>query len=474
MLLDADLHVDAVVAPERVRVLRRSPLGTGPVLFWMQRAQRTVDNPALELALALGARWDRPVFVLCAIDAHESGLSERTALFMLQGLRDVGARLRERGVGFACAQGDTVDVVTAAAAGAAAIVTERAYLRHEVAWRDAVADRSPVSVVEVESEVVVPVALAAQKAVYAARSLRPALSRLADGFALPSPVVDVARPWPSEAAVPPLPGRDVTALLHDGAALLPRLGLAGTAGRVDGWYEGGEVRAERTLDAFIRERLPGYAEHRRVPHEGSVSRLGMHLRFGQIAPGRVLRAVRRSVDGVPAEAREAFVEELLVRRELAVNFVAFTPGYDTYASALPAWAQATLAAHRDDPREHRYDRDALAAGHTHDPYWNAAMTEMRETGYLHNHMRMYWGKKILEWSATPEAAYATALALNDGYLLDGRDPNSYAGVGWVFGLHDRPWFERAIFGTVRYMNANGLRRKSQPDAYVRMVQERIG
>ena len=474
MHLDLDLHVDAVVAPERVRLRRRSPVGDGPVLLWMQRAQRTVDNPALELAVALGARWDRPVLVLCVIDPRESGLSERTALFMLQGLRDVGARLRERGVGFSCAFGDMVEVVTAAATGAAALVTERAYLRHEVAWRDAVAARSPVSVVEVESEVVVPVELAASKAVYAARSLRPALARLADGFTLATPVVDVARPWSAEAAVARLPGRDVTASLQGSAGLLARLGLAGTARRVDAWYEGGEVRAERTLAEFIRERLPRYVEHRRVPHLASVSRLGMHLRFGQIAPTRVLRAVRRSAADVPAEARDAFVEEVLVRRELAVNFVAFTPGYDAYTSALPAWAQATLAAHRGDPREHRYDRDALAAGHTHDPYWNAAMAEMRETGYLHNHMRMYWGKKILEWSATPESAYDTALALNDGYLLDGRDPNSYAGVGWVFGLHDRPWFERAIFGTVRYMNANGLRRKSQPDAYVRMVQERIG
>jgi deoxyribodipyrimidine photo-lyase len=474
MLTPDDLRVDAVVAPERCQVVRSGPLGPGPVLLWMQRAQRTLDNAALEGALALGARWDRPVRVLCVVDPGESGLSERTALFMLQGLRDVRARLRERGVGFACVVGETAAVVAAEAHGAAALVTERAYLRFERAWRTEVAQRTDVAMIEVEGDVVVPVDVAAPKAVSAARSLRPALTRLADGFLAPCPVVAVARPWPGAGldARASRAGDDVTAALDAPREILGRLGLGG-AGPVDAWYEGGEAAAERRLAHFVEGRLEHYAADRRRFHVDSVSRLGMHLRFGQIGVARVLRAARAAARRVPAEALASFWEELLVRRELAVNFVAFTPGYDRYETAVPAWARTTLAEHAADPRPHRYDRAGLAAGETHDPYWNAAMEEMRETGYLHNHMRMYWGKKILEWSASPEEAYAAARDLNDAYLLDGRDPNSYAGVGWVFGLHDRPWFAREIFGTVRYMNANGLRRKSDPEAYVAMVRSRV-
>ncbi len=462
---ESELRVDAVVSSDRVRVVRRAPLGPGPVLYWLQRAQRAEENAALELALALARRWERGVRVLCVVDADEAGMSERTALFALQGLRDVRDALRVRGVPFTCTFGDTVDVVRSAASRAAALVTERAYLRPDRAWRSAVAEGTTTSIVEVEGDVIVPVDIAATRAAYAARSLRPTLMRLADGYVRPLPVVATPIVVPEAGEPSQLLAVDVTNALDDPAALLSRLAPGG-ARRADAWYVGGASRAREALDHFIEEHLDRYVEDRRHAHLARVSRLGMYLRFGQIAPSLVLRAVRAADRVGGAEERDAFVEELLVRRELAANYVTFTPGYDSY-DALPAWSRATLAAHAGDVREHQYDRADFEAGETHDPYWNAAMAEMRESGYLHNHMRMYWGKKILEWSPTPEEAYATALALNDAYLLDGRDPNSYANVGWIFGLHDRPWFERPVFGTVRYMNANGLRRKTDPDAYVR-------
>ena len=174
-----------------------------------------------------------------------------------------------------------------------------------------------------------------------------------------------------------------------------------------------------------------------------------------------------------ATDKEAFLEELVVRRELAFNHVWHCRDYDRYA-CLPRWARDTLAAHGDDPRPARYTRAELEAAATGDRYWNAAMLEMTRTGYMHNYMRMYWGKKILEWSNTPEYAFATTLALNNRYLLDGRDPNSYAGVAWVYGLHDRPWQERAVFGKVRSMTAGGLERKFDIDAYVRWTQSLEG
>ena len=181
----------------------------------------------------------------------------------------------------------------------------------------------------------------------------------------------------------------------------------------------------------------------------------------------------RGASAASDEDKAAFLEELVVRRELAVNFVYYADDYDKYA-CLPDWARKTLADHRDDDRPHRYTRQELENADTHDRYWNAAMTEMLATGYMHNYMRMYWGKKILEWSNTPEYAYRTALYLNNKYFLDGRDANSYAGVAWLFGLHDQAWAEREIYGKVRYMSAGGLESKFDIDAYVRRVHTLAG
>ncbi len=214
---------------------------------------------------------------------------------------------------------------------------------------------------------------------------------------------------------------------------------------------------------------PAASALRNQPHRDAGSRLSPYLHFGQISPLTV--ALRVDAAGhASREDRDAVLEELLVRRELAVNFVHHAPeDYDRYRG-LPGWARRTLAAHRDDPRPHRYSRRELEEARTHDRVWNAAMREMRHTGYLHNHLRMYWGKKILEWCNTPEYAHRVALELNDRWFLDGRDPSSYANVGWLFGLHDRPWPERRVYGTVRSMSAAGLARKTDPDAYVARVE----
>ncbi|HKJ87621.1 MAG TPA: deoxyribodipyrimidine photolyase, partial [Gammaproteobacteria bacterium] len=190
------------------------------------------------------------------------------------------------------------------------------------------------------------------------------------------------------------------------------------------------------------------------------------LHFGQIGALEAARAVHQA--GAPEGDREAFLEQLIVRRELAFNHAWFNPDYDRYAG-LPAWARRTLADHAGDPRRPCYGPERLEAAETGDPYWNAAMTDMRERGFLPNYLRMYWGKKILEWVAGPEEAFFTVLSLNNRYFLDGRDANAYANVGWCFGLHDRGWPERPVFGKVRYMNARGLRRKFPIDRYVQRV-----
>ncbi len=470
------LTVPELTPKERVRV-RRAADGPnpGPVVYWMQQAQRAGDNPALEHALALAARWDRPACVVIGLDAQYPGASERSFVFMLEGLRDVRDALAERGIGFACRLGAPDEVALAAARGAAALVCDRGYLRHQRAWRARVASEAPCGVVEVEGEAIVPVEAASGKAEYMALTLRPKVQRLLERFAALPSAVAVARPWPADTA-PPGEGSGVEAELDDPHALVHRLAVDGAARSVSVFFRGGESQAAAALRRLTDRVLDSYGVDRNQPQRDAVSYLGMHLHFGQVSPVRVLRTVMdaardRDRDSA-ARSRDAFVEELVVRRELAINHAWFEPAYDRY-EALPEWARKTLAKHARDERERVYDPATLEAGETDDPYWNAAMLEMRATGYMHNYMRMYWGKRILAWSSEPEAAFELTRTLNDRYFLDGRDPNSYAGVAWVYGRHDRPWPERPVFGTVRSMVAAGLRRKCDPDAYVAKVERRV-
>ena len=228
---------------------------------------------------------------------------------------------------------------------------------------------------------------------------------------------------------------------------------------------GGASEGKRLLDTFIRDKLPRYAGQANDPGEDLSSGLSPYLHFGQISPLEVMAALRDE----SGENRDAFVEELTVRRELSMNFTQYNPGYDAYES-LPAWARATLEKHGEDTRPYLYTREELDGARTHDPYWNAAQREMVLTGRMHGYMRMYWGKKLLEWGRTPREAFYTALSLNNRYCLDGRDPNSFAGIAWCFGKHDRPWGERNIFGSVRYMNAKGLERKFDMRRYLERVE----
>ena len=199
--------------------------------------------------------------------------------------------------------------------------------------------------------------------------------------------------------------------------------------------------------------------------------MSKYLHFGQISPVWLALEVRKHA-AAGTQNVTSFIDELLVRRELSMNWVEFNSRYADYES-LPEWARATLAEHAGDRRPFIYSRAQLEGAETHDPYWNAAMREMRLTGYMHNHMRMYWGKKILEWTAAPEEAHTTALAINNRYFLDGRDANSFANIAWIFGQHDRPWPERPIFGKVRYMNAAGLERKCDIGTYVSKVERLV-
>jgi deoxyribodipyrimidine photo-lyase len=233
-------------------------------------------------------------------------------------------------------------------------------------------------------------------------------------------------------------------------------------------YIGGYTEASRRLYLFLKERFLDYYTQRNDPGFDIRSGLSPYLHFGQISPLEIIQKVKEYRG--PKKAEEAFIEQLFIRRELSVNYVYYNKEYGSYRG-LPRWALKTLEEHASDNRPYEYTTEQLEEAQTHDPYWNAAMKEMMLTGSMHSYMRMYWGKKIIEWSETPHHAFDTMLLLNNTYFLDGRDPNSYAGVAWCFGGHDRPWKEREIFGKVRYMNRNGLERKFDMDAYLSRIEQ---
>jgi deoxyribodipyrimidine photo-lyase len=429
------------------------------VLYWMQQSQRASFNPALEYAIAVANRERLPVLVAFGLMEDYPDANLRHYRFMLEGLREVAATLAERRIGFAVRRGAPNEVATALAEDAAIAVCDRGYLRHQAAWRADVAARVSCPLVQVEGDVVVPLEVASDRAEVAARTLRPKLHRAWDEYLrrlADAGVRESSLDLRVESAVD----------LSDVEELLGSLELDRAVAPVRR-FRGGTAEARRRLREFIDAKLGGYAEARSEPAAFHCSLLSPYLHFGQISPVEIALAIREAGQGADPD-RRAYLEELIVRRELAANFVAYEPRYDDYA-CLPDWARATLEAHRADRRQHIYAREQLESAGTHDPYWNAAMREMRETGFMHNYMRMYWAKKILEWTREPEDAFRTVLYLNNRYFLDGRDANSYANVAWVFGLHDRPWPERPVFGKVRYMNAKGLERKFDMAAYVRAV-----
>ena len=444
----------------RIQTLNDLDLRKGAfVLYWMQQSQRSEYNHALEFAVQQANKLGQGVVVVFGLmdDYPEANL--RHYLFMLEGLKETRAALARRGIKMVIQKGNPADVAISTGRKASLIVCDRGYLRHQRQWRKKVARNAGCRVVQIESDVVVPLEVVSHKAEYAARTIRPKIHKYLDDY-----LVEFK---PTKLKKSSLKARVSGLDLENIATVSKKLSVDKSVLPVSEFFTGGTSRAKKIFKQFLHRRFENYVANRNQPQTDDVSHMSKYLHFGQISPLYLALQIQKTGKRF-TEAREAYLEELIVRRELAMNFVYYTPKYDTY-NCLPAWAQKTLAEHKKDRRESRYTRRQLENAATHDEYWNAAMREMKFTGFMHNYMRMYWGKKILEWSNTPEWAFKTTLAINNKYFLDGRDANSYAGVAWVFGVHDRAWFERPIFGKIRYMAATGLERKCDIQAYVAKV-----
>jgi len=443
----------------RIRHLIGVPPRNGSyVLYWMQQAQRIEYNHALAFAVQAADELTLPLVVGFVLTPDFPEANHRHYQFMLEGIADVKANLDKADIPFVIQTGEMVASVIKLSEKAAWVVTDVGYLRIQRQWREAVAKAIPCPFTAVETDVIVPVAVASEKEETAARTLRPKILKQKDEF------FD-SFPQPRGRGRPDVLPEGVTESF-DSDRLLFGVPADSAVSPVSA-FKGGQQAAKILLNRFIGEKLADYDSLARDPVAQCQSDMSPYLHFGQISPVAIYQEVSRA--DAPDAAKWAYLEQLLVRRELAINFVYHNPGYDRYETVVPKWAQESLKIHQSDPRPYVYTRDEFEQALTHDPYWNAAQMEMTATGKMHNYMRMYWGKKIIEWTKDPAEAFDIMLYLNNKYELDGRDPNSFTGVAWCFGKHDRPWQERQIFGKIRYMNARGLERKFKIAQYVERV-----
>jgi deoxyribodipyrimidine photo-lyase len=411
----------------------------GPIVYWMNREMRLDDNWALIYAQTFANEIKQPCVVIFnladAFDSENNIDDDRMFTRMKLGLKLVAQQAKTRGLPFYVLHGPTVVSISRFLQdiNAGMLVTDFSPLKDMRALRSQLANTIAIKMVEVDAHNIVPMHVASQKQEWGAYTLRPKIHRLLKEYLHPYPSWITTLPFQYQ-------GKHDETFLKDLKETIDPL---------------------HALQEFLRQRLDRY-EDRNNPNIEATSRLSSYFHFGHLSSQTVALAVIQT-----GQPHEAFLEELIVRKELADNYCFYNPHYDSFLG-FPDWAKKTLDAHRLDKREYLYSLETLAKGMTHDDAWNAAQIQMVKTGYMHGYMRMYWAKKILEWTSSPEEALQFANTLNDQYELDGRDPNGYTGTAWAIGgVHDRPWQERPIFGMIRYMNAAGLKRKFDIGAYIR-------
>ena len=442
------------IAPQRVRLLKEGKDTGGPVVYWMTREQRVADNWALLLAQNFAMKHKRPLVVIFCLVPDYPAANIRHYGFMLKGLQDVEHNLQKLEIPFILLPGNPPETLARylKKIKGAFLVTDFDPLRIKRFWQNEVAASMEGSFYVVDGHNIVPCWHASPKQEYGAYTLRPKLKKLLPGFLCDFPAIESHSVDSKKISAAPVDWQKMYRYVTDHSVQ-----------EVD-WLIPGETAARVTAERFVKEGLQNYIQNRNDPNLDGQSNISPYLHFGHVAPQRVAMLVNGS--NIYAEAKEAFLEELITRRELADNFCYYNENYDRF-EGFPNWARKTLDEHRADKREYQYSRETFERGKTHDELWNAAQHQMVEWGKMHGYLRMYWAKKILEWSASPEQALKTALCLNDRYELDGRDPNGYTGIAWSMGgVHDRAWKERTVLGKIRYMSYAGCVRKFDVKQYI--------
>jgi len=461
-----------MIQKERIKPLNDEQVqNKEQIFYWMQASQRVNYNHALEFAIERANKLNKSLSVFFVLNTDFPEANLRHYQFMLEGLKEIREKLEKRNIKFKVFLGDPEDIVTKIAENSALIITDRDYLKTTKKWRKNIAENINCPLVQVESNLIVPVEEASPKEEYAAYTIRKKINKKLDYYLeelekrqIKHPSVNKEFNFSNK-----LENENITKYFKNNnlAELTQKLDIDKSIKPVS-HYKGGEEQAKNYLYDFITNKLDKYHELSNDPTKDYLSHLSPYLHFGQISPLLVALEIKEKY----SPGQEEFLDQLIIRRELSFNFVYYNKDYDqSLESILPDWAYTTLEEHKNDLREYIYSQEEFEKAATHDKYWNAAQKEMKITGKMHGYMRMYWAKKILEWTPSPQDAFEISLYLNNKYSLDGRDPNSYAGIAWCFGKHDRAWKERKVFGKTRYMNANGLNRKFAADLYVQQIEQ---
>lgn len=436
--------------PKRQRVIKfgtNSP--SGNVLYWMSRDQRASDNWALAHAYQFASEKGCMLYSAFAFQANYPSANARSFNFMLEGLKFTEIALTDLNIPFYLLKGNPPEIIRTFCIekNITTVVTDFDPLKIKQKWKNELALSANIDIIEVDAHNIVPAFVVSQKVEFGAYTIRPKINKLLDEFLVEFPKL-----------LPYQFNQGIEFAKNDYPYFVDSLPSVE--------FKSGEQTAVDKLKYFIDNQINDYSRKRNEPSLNYQSGLSPYIHFGQISAQRIALSVRSSISD-SSEGRDAFLEELIVRRELSDNYCLYNDNYDKF-EGFPAWAQETLNRHRSDKRDYLYSLETLEKASTHDNYWNAAQIEMYSTGKMFGYMRMYWCKKILEWTESPEIALEYSIYLNDKYSLDGRDPNGYAGIAWsIGGVHDRAWAERPIFGKIRYMNDKGLARKFDMERYVR-------
>ncbi|KAI3792567.1 hypothetical protein L2E82_06450 [Cichorium intybus] len=465
----------------RIRVLKEgihqhtqppsSSSNVGPVVYWMFRDQRLRDNWALIHAVDQANRLNVPVAVAFNLFDQFLGAKARQLGFMLRGLQQLHNEIEETlQIPFFLFQGEAVETIPSflQECGASLLVTDFSPLRQVRGWKEEIIKRvsDSVSIHEVDAHNIVPLWITSNKLESAARTIRPKIDNLLPDYLIDfPPLKPQSRIWPGG-------NRSI-----DWETLIADVVRKGDEVPEIDWCKPGEVAALETLmgneNGFLTTRLKNYATDRNNPSKQAISGLSPYIHFGQISAQRCAFEARKLHKAHP-QAVDVFLRELIVFRELSDNFCYYQPLYDSLQGAWD-WARNTLMEHALDKRQHLYTREQLENAQTADNLWNASQLEMVHYGKMHGFMRMYWAKKILEWTNSPQEALEIAIYLNDKYHIDGRDPNGYVGCMWsICGVHDHGWQERPVFGKIRIMTYAGCKRKFDVDGYIAYVERLVG
>lgn len=448
---------------ERVQLLNSKTAKTDGkyVLYWMQMFKRTSYNHALNFAISQANERKLPLVVYEGLKFYYPWANDRLHTFILEGVEEKRKAFEKLGIKyvFYLQKDDKSPKQTVAklAKDAALIVTDDFPCFIIPDHNRAIVEKAEIPVYAVDSNGVIPMSKF-EKEEYAAYTIRPKINKMLGDYLKPFEEEKIK--IKSLNLKVDCPDTEVTA--ENIADLVKECDIDHSV-KPSQFYKGGTMNGRKRLKKFVSEILADYDEARNKPEKDGSSRLSSYLHFGFLSPLEIALAVKDS--DAPKDAKDAYLEELIIRRELSYNFTQFNKDYDSLKS-LPEWVQKTMREHIDDKREVIYSLEELESGETHDELWNAAQREMLVTGEMHNYVRMLWGKNVIGWTNSYEEAFAILEHLNNKYCLDGRNPNSYAGILWCFGKHDRPWMERKVFGTIRYMTSGSTGKKFDSKKYI--------